>query len=577
MTGTSTSPPPTMKKAQSVDAAHEPKPKALAPASQNRASTASTTSKPVHTKAQPLHPSKNHALQPGQKKVPHRSGKPIINWLQRKWTGTVRSKRTAENIHQEIGRTKGRKGGHSTRSSSRAVSSPLPSPGVNARPSKLEPIVPVRRKTVSLNGDDFSPRSSLSDDRSSLPSSFARDSTYSPIRALEADEDASMRPIPPSAPPSPSPSRSSSSYLSDPHTFKSMAASTKPTTLLSVDLNGGGMAHIAQAPLTPSSYRQQRTAHARTSSTGTNLANSGGSITFSALPPSPTQSTAAGSASGDYIQAPLHTAHHPRNNPRPSSPPIDNASVFTLASSAYAIPGMRNGAALNAWSSAPPSAFGAGDSISHMDSVAYPDGESTSHWGLGDEGIDERDFDASVRALRPRSSRRGSWESEVSRWSARIQSGVGTPSLQGASLMRERSLWTTNSMRTGNPSELDPGEADEYDRASAPGDVEVIDEEEATGESAEKGKDSSLTVKKPKKEDESLLLDVKDTVVRKLSSETIGTPNPSGAGEAEENAPKDSCDTEATAKQSPVKEVSVKDNDAAASPKDKDLLLTPTL
>ncbi|KAL1743327.1 hypothetical protein HDZ31DRAFT_41246 [Schizophyllum fasciatum] len=575
MSGTSTSPPPPMKKAQSSDAAPEPTPKAPAPVSHSRAST---TSKPVHTKTQPLHPSKSHSVPPGQKKVPHRSGKPIINWLQRKWTGTVRSKRAAENMHAEIGRTKGRKERLSTRSSSRAVSSPLPSPGVNTRPSKLEPIVPVRRKTVSLNGDDFSPRSSLSDDRSSLPSSFARDSTYSPIRALEADEDASMRPIPPSAPPSPSPSRSSSSYLSDPHTFKSMAASTKPTTLLSVDLNGGGMAHIAQAPLTPSSQRQQRIAHGRTSSTGTNLANSGGSITFSALPPSPTQSNAANSASGDFVQAPLHTAHHPRNNPRPSSPPIDNASVFTLASSAYAIPGMRNGAALNAWSSAPPSAFGAGDSISNMDSVAYLDAESNSHWGIGEEGVDERDFDASVRALRPRSSRRGSWESEVSRWSARIHSGVGTPSLQGASLMRERSLWTTNSMRTGNPSELDPGDADEYDRASAPGDVEVIDEEEvAAGDASGKGQDSSLTAKKSKEEDEAPLLDVKDPVARKLSSETIGTPSPTGAGEAQESAPKDSCDTETTYKQTPPKASEAKADVASSSPKEKDLLLTPTL
>lgn len=68
--------------------------------------------------------------------------------------------------------------------------------------------------------------------------------------------------------------------------------------------------------------------------------------------------------------------------------------------------------------------------------------ESGSQYPLGDDALDERDVDASVRALRPRSSRRGSWESEVSRWSARIQ--VGTPSL-----VRERSLWTTNSVRTG--------------------------------------------------------------------------------------------------------------------------------
>lgn len=537
--------------------------------------------KQASTKAQPLHPSKNHALQPGQKKVPHRSGKPIINWLQRKWTGTVRSKRTAENMHAaaEMGRTKGRKDRMSSRSSSRAVSSPLPSPGVTARPSKLEPIAPVRRKTVSLNGDDISPRSSLSDDRSSLPSSLARDSTYSAIRALEADEDASMRPLPPSSPPSPSPSRSSSSYLSDPHTFKSMAASTKPTTLLSVDLNGG-MAHIAQAPLTPSGHRQ-RTTHARTSSNGTNLINSGASITFSALPPSPTRSNTADSTTGDFTQAPLHTAHHPRNNPRPSSPPIDNASVFTLASSAYAIPGMRSGPALNGWSSAPPSALGYGDSISHMDSIGYPDAESNSHWGLGDEGNDERDFDASVRALRPRSSRRGSWESEASRWSARVQ-GAGTSSMHGTSLIRERSLWTTNSLKTGNPSELDNGDQDEYDYTSAPGDVqEVIAEEDPVA--GEKGQDSSMTVTKPAAStEEAPLLHVKDTVGRKLSSETIGTPNPASAVDDDRSGlPKSSSETEIATplkEQLTPKEELAKVNDDDASPsKDKELLLTPTL
>ncbi len=63
---------------------------------------------------------------------------------------------------------------------------------------------------------------------------------------------------------------------------------------------------------------------------------------------------------------------------------------------------------------------------------------------LGDD-LDERDVDASVRALRPRSSRRGSWESEVSKWSARIR--VATPSL-----VRDRSLWTANSVKNGGRS-----------------------------------------------------------------------------------------------------------------------------
>ena len=83
--------------------------------------------------------------------------------------------------------------------------------------------------------------------------------------------------------------------------------------------------------------------------------------------------------------------------------------------------------------------------------MAHQDGESTSQFVLGDDDrLDDRDIDASVRALRPRSSRRGSWESEVSRWSARIAGGPGTPSLT-----RERSLWTTNSNRGGGPLHAD--------------------------------------------------------------------------------------------------------------------------
>ena len=52
--------------------------------------------------------------------------------------------------------------------------------------------------------------------------------------------------------------------------------------------------------------------------------------------------------------------------------------------------------------------------------------DRSSHIILGDD-LDveaDRDFDASVRALRPRSSRRGSWESEASDWSARIANGT---------------------------------------------------------------------------------------------------------------------------------------------------------
>jgi len=55
---------------------------------------------------------------------------------------------------------------------------------------------------------------------------------------------------------------------------------------------------------------------------------------------------------------------------------------------------------------------------------------SSSHMGLEDE--DAETAEASVRALRPRSSRRGSWESGESRWSARVGSALlntGAPSV----------------------------------------------------------------------------------------------------------------------------------------------------
>ncbi|KAK7061561.1 hypothetical protein R3P38DRAFT_2830164 [Favolaschia claudopus] len=380
------------------------------------------------------------------KKTSHRSSKPIINWFQRKLAGgsnLVKPKR-AEN-RQPSG-TQGRPASIPLRVTNRISSAPSPH-GVPKQLSKLDV---ARRKTISLNEEDDGEL--YVNDLASENSSMARDSTWSPTSAgFEADEDASMRPLPPSAPPSPSPSPSSSSYVSDPRTFRSTAASTKPTTLLSIDLNGNGMAHIAQAPAAPISRL-----HVRSSSTNAASAvvSSGASITFSALPPSPVSSDGprtytnslqpnSSSQTGQNlvpsVQAPLHTSHHPRNNPRPSSPPLDNASVLTLASSAYAMP-MRPGINNTGWSSAPPSALN--DSLSHFGgSITYQDAESASQYLLNDD-----DVDASVRALRPRSTRRGSWESEASRWSARVQAGgVGTPSVTRDG----RSLWTSNSIRTG--------------------------------------------------------------------------------------------------------------------------------
>ncbi len=399
-------------------------------------------------------------MQPAQqKKVSRRSSKPFINWFQRKLAGSGKAKQTENHPLAAAQFTTSRNNSTLNRQMGRIVSTPLPVPAVKQlnQQSKPDGASYTRRKThsISVNGEDEPRESYGPEDDISDQFSLNRDSIRSPASALEADDDASVRPLPPSSPPSPSPSRDSSSYLSDPNTFRSIAASTKPTTLLSIDMNGGGMAHIAQVPPSQTTQIPRSTSQARQSPFGAaGILNSGASVTFSALPnpQSPSQPSSVRNPGGlnpiepmaeangamTTVQAPLHTAHHPRNNPRPSSPPLDNASVLTLASSAFASPS-RPGI-LNY----PPSAT-VGDSTSHYGgSIAFPDGESTSNYLLGDdERLEERDVDASVRALRPRSSRRGSWESEVSRWSARVQ-GAGTPSL-----LRDRALWTSGSIRTG--------------------------------------------------------------------------------------------------------------------------------
>ncbi|KAJ3761666.1 hypothetical protein EV360DRAFT_80025 [Lentinula raphanica] len=465
---------------------------------------------PVAPKPTSKHNYNTQNLQP--KKIPRRS-QPIIQWFQRKLAGTVKAKR--DSASQTGMRNLTIPGRHTNR----ITSSPLPSAAsthASRQQSRFDPAHGDRRNTISLNGDDDIPPSSISDSTCSDDESIARGSTWTRSR-IEADEDASVRPLPPSSPPSPSPSRSSSSYLSDPRTFQSIAASTKPTTLLSVDVHGG-VAHIAEAPLTPSS-QMTRFPHVRTSSTLTTpIISSGASITFSAFPPSPQSSSRPSSTTTaplnpiNSIHAPLHTTHHPRNNPRPSSPPMDNASVLTLASSAYAIPGLRVGGLGTpaGWSSAPPSAIGVGaDSVSQFDG-AYADAESQND----EEPLDDRDVDASLRALRPRSTRRGSWESEVSRWSARVQ----------PSLVRERSVWTTNSVRTGALS-TDPAHGYEKSEevANSPNGEESSTREEVspstTAPSEEPGTPASND--SAAHSDDQLNSTRPPTVDQKVSSETV--------------------------------------------------------
>ncbi|KAI0036067.1 hypothetical protein K488DRAFT_67972 [Vararia minispora EC-137] len=398
-----------------------------------------------------------------QKKITRRSSKPIFDWFQRKLAGTVRARRASESARTSRGHgatgasgrdkkrpplpdnfhaltrtqstpSRGRSSGErNIRRRSHAVDSPVPQ-------------AQTIQGTVSLDDD------SLCEDcreSSTCRSSLARESLWSPTSNLEADEDASVRPLPPSSPPSPSPSHSSSSYLSDPRTFRSLAASTKPTTLLSVDLTNG-MAHIAQAPPTPSSTFPRFGSHSRTAGGST---SSAAPIHFSSLPTghSPSHSVSGDPtqhlASAPPVQAPQLTHYHPRNNPRPSSPPPDNASVLTLASSAFGIPGARPGivASADAMSVSQFSHFGGSRGALE---------DRSSHFMLGDDFEADRDADASVRALRPRSrlSRRGSWESEASGWSAKMGHNMNgsTVALSPGTPLHDRGLFWAASVKTGD-------------------------------------------------------------------------------------------------------------------------------
>ncbi|KAF9649600.1 hypothetical protein BDM02DRAFT_1776099 [Thelephora ganbajun] len=401
---------------------------------------------------QPQHP-------PRQKKLARKSSKPIINWFQRKLTGTGRQRRASETDGLRTPRHAPQRRPNSGQDRQRKR--PNSPPVQNKRPT-VPPVSTdfVGSRAISLDSQDGydSAPETAGDHRSDYwyeGSSLARISTWSPASILEADDNASLRPLPPSSPPSPSPSHSSSSYLSDPRTFGSMTASTKPTTILSIDI-AGGLAHIAQVP-TPVSAGSWFAPHVRNSSLDAPI-GSGNSITFSALPPSPPVSRPPSPANTNAgatrpVQAPLHTAHHPRNNPRPFSPPLDNASVLTLASSAFGIPGARIGASALSYGG-DRSILGAGDSVSHISGLLGDDER------LFNDGEVDRDVDASVRALRPRSSRRGSWESGASGWSAAV-TGTGYP--------RNRSLWTSNSTGTGDRLTVDEDNDNDNDMTSVEG------------------------------------------------------------------------------------------------------------
>lgn len=218
--------------------------------------------------------------------------------------------------------------------------------------------------------------------------------------------------------------------------------------------------------------------------------------------------------------------------------------MLTLASSAYAMPARGSGA--HAYSI---HTLGFGDNVSLGGSMVFPDGESTSQF----PDDDDRDIDASVRALRPRSSRRGSWESEASRWSARVHGGAGpgTPSL-----MRNGSLWATNSVRTGCFSENTDFTKDGEEVESLHVPVHSIENAKSDPEARfSKATRFEIDIKQEKEDvekhgkeaedaliKESLTLEVPRLVPPRTSVETIGTPT--GAPQNDDAAPPTSAPQE---------------------------------
>lgn len=257
-------------------------------------------------------------------------------------------------------------------------------------------------------------------------------------------------------------------------------ASTKPTTLLSVDSLGGanriavvpgtgtGNHHaspggastglsfasvlpstppqsspLANAAAGPSGHRRGTSASSSSSFNSYDLAATDPGIAFSIAPDSPSSSTSGPSADRrhDGVNVPNFSHPHPRNNPHPAYPAQDNASILTLASSSFApsFIGSTGGESktrtnswgggglggLRAWSSKQPArSLGGGGARSLM----TPDGVGSSGGGGGIAA----DEDASVRALP--GSRRASNESLGSRstWSAAPKDA--TPSVRSRPL-----------------------------------------------------------------------------------------------------------------------------------------------
>ncbi|BGP08657.1 hypothetical protein NBRC10512_001079 [Rhodotorula toruloides] len=361
-----------------------------------------------------------------------------------------------------------------------------------------------------------------------------RDNSLSNMSAVSgADTDASLYAMVPSTRPASSiisrHTVDSSSHNSSfaPSTHKSYA-STKPTTLLSVD-SGGGANRIAVVPGTgshffagpstglsfssaypvspstpptasplsnyappfapfashhsPSSSSAQAHPHRLSSSSSTSsislTPSTTAGLSTSLAPDSP---SSAAHASSGLIGIPSHTRAHPRNNPHPAQPPPDNASVLTLASSSFApsfigstggeskTTAGREGAGRNSWTGGGLGGLRAW-STKQARSLGGGGGARSLAGVGGADGV--ADEDASVRALP--GSRRNSEESLGGRstWSAAIGAGRGGTSVRSRPLEDEASVAGV------------PGESTSRDRRTSMRTVETSAGAEASKEAKE--------------------------------------------------------------------------------------------
>ncbi|BGP32651.1 hypothetical protein JCM10296v2_004432 [Rhodotorula toruloides] len=328
-----------------------------------------------------------------------------------------------------------------------------------------------------------------------------RDNSLSNMSAVSgADTDASLWAMVPSTRPASSiisrHTVDSSSHNSSfaPSTHKSYA-STKPTTLLSVDSGGGANriavvpgtgSHFFPGPSTGLSFSSAYPASPSTPPTASPLSNyappfapfasqhspssssahahphrlssssSTSSISFTpsttaglSTSHAPDSPSSAAHASAGLIGIPSHTRAHPRNNPHPAQPPPDNASVLTLASSSFApsfigstggeskTTAGREGAGLNSWTGGGLGGLRAW-STKQARSLGGGGGARSLAGVGGADGV--ADEDASVRALP--GSRRNSEESLGGRstWSAAIGAGRGGTSVPSRPLEDEASV-----------------------------------------------------------------------------------------------------------------------------------------